>query len=60
MKELLTSEEVAGLLRVPKKTLDRWAYIGSGPVYAKVGRYRRYSVDDVERWLQRQRNGGPP
>lgn len=55
--KLLTSAEVAAILRVPKATLDAWSYRGTGPRFAKVGRHRRYDERDVEEWVQRQTNG---
>ena len=57
MNRLLTTDEVAGLLRVPRATLDAWSYRGVGPVFSKVGRHRRYDERDLEEWIRRQRNG---
>lgn len=56
-RPLATSAEVADYLGVPVKTLDKWAYLGAGPRYAKVGRYRRYRWSDVERWIDQQSGG---
>lgn len=53
--DLLTRAEVAELLRVPEATLARWAYIGQGPPYFRVGRYARYRRGDVDIWLERRR-----
>jgi excisionase family DNA binding protein len=59
---LLTSEEVAELLRVPARTLDRWAYRGEGPPFGRIGRYRRYDPEDLRRWINGRKsattNGG--
>ena len=51
-ERLLTSEEVAELLQVPKRTLDQWAHLGSGPTFIRVGRYRRYRPADINSWLR--------
>lgn len=53
-RKLGTSPEVAEYLGVPPRTLDQWAYLGIGPRWSKVGRYRRYRWEDVESWLDRQ------
>jgi len=50
-QQLLTTSEVADLLRVPQRSLDQWAYQGSGPAFVRVGRYRRYRPADLEAWL---------
>jgi hypothetical protein len=55
---LLDSEELSTELKVPKATLDQWAYRRVGPAYIKVGRHRRYRRVDVERWLDAHTAGG--
>jgi excisionase family DNA binding protein len=42
---------VAEYLGVPLRTLDQWAYWGTGPAYSKIGRHRRYRWEDVERYV---------
>ena len=56
-RPLATSKEVAEYLGVPVATLDQWAYRGVGPRYSKVGRYRRYRWEDIEKWLDQQAKG---
>jgi excisionase family DNA binding protein len=51
MEQLLTAEEVARLLRVPKATLYAWRYQSKGPPAVRVGRHLRYRPGDVEEWL---------
>lgn len=51
MENLMTVEEVAAYVGVPKHTVYQWASQGTGPVGIKVGRYRRYRRRDVESWL---------
>ncbi len=55
---LMTSADVSAMLEVPLSTLDQWAYRSVGPVYYKVGKHRRYRLEDVQRWLDGQRRGG--
>jgi hypothetical protein len=56
--ELLTSTDLATEIHIPKRTLDQWAYLGRGPAFVKVGRYRRYRRAAVEAWLDAQTRGG--
>lgn len=53
-RPLATTEQVAAYLGVPDRTLDTWAHRGTGPRFARVGRYRRYKWVDVDRWLESQ------
>lgn len=53
-RALATSAEVAEYLGVPPRTLDQWAYRGTGPRFSKVGRHRRYRWSDLEKWLDDQ------
>jgi excisionase family DNA binding protein len=55
---LLTSEEVAVYLRVPRSTLYGWKYRGDGPRAIRVGRLLRYRSSEVERWLDAQTRNG--
>lgn len=50
-RPLATSAEVADYLGVPVGTLNRWAHLGIGPRYAKIGKHRRYRWSDVEKWV---------
>jgi excisionase family DNA binding protein len=49
--KLLTVEDVAELLGIPKATLYRWRYNGCGPPGLAIGRHVRYRPDDIEKWL---------
>lgn len=51
---LATSQQLAEYLGVPVRTLDQWAYKGTGPTYRRVGKHRRYRWADVEKWLDDQ------
>jgi predicted DNA-binding transcriptional regulator AlpA len=52
--ELLTTAEVAALLKVSRSTLSRWRSVGIGPrvtwLTANIPRYQRA---DVVEWLRR-------
>jgi len=55
----LSTEEVAQRLKVPEKTLAVWASGHRGPRFARIGRFRRYKLDDLLAWEAEQiRNGG--
>jgi excisionase family DNA binding protein len=58
LDRLASRPEVANYLGVPVATLERWAYMGTGPKYRKVGRHARYAWADVDRWLAAQESGG--
>jgi excisionase family DNA binding protein len=55
-ERLWSRREVAEYLDVPEATLARWAYMGAGPPYFRVGRHTRYSPADVFAWLEKQRS----
>ena len=48
---LLTPDDVAVVLGVPKATLYRWKYHQTGPKAIKVGRHLRYRAEDVESYI---------
>lgn len=52
MDELLTSLEVARILRVSGDTVRRWRREDTGPTYILVGGLIRYHRDDVDAWLE--------
>jgi excisionase family DNA binding protein len=61
---LLSLDDLAAFLGVPKRTLYSWRYRGEGPVGYRVGRHVRYRREDIEAWLQQCReadreNTGP-
>lgn len=55
---ILDSDELAAELKVPKATLNAWAYRHVGPPFLKIGKHRRYRRVDIERWLDAQTQGG--
>jgi predicted DNA-binding transcriptional regulator AlpA len=50
----ISRQELAQRYGVPVKTLAEWASKGTGPRYAKFGRYVRYRLTDVINWEQRR------
>ena len=48
--DLLTPEEAAELLAVPRKTILRWAATGYMPAH-KLGRRWRFIRREVDQWL---------
>ena len=59
----VTAEEIAARLRVPKSWVYRAARAGDLPS-VRCGRYRRFDVEDVDRWVENQKmrsaSGGRP
>jgi excisionase family DNA binding protein len=49
--DLLSPDDLSGLLKVPKSTVYGWRSRGDGPVASKVGRHLRYRRREVDRWL---------
>jgi excisionase family DNA binding protein len=52
--ELLTVDELARVLRVPKATIYRWRSTGDGPRGYSIGRYVRFRWADIEAWLEKR------
>ena len=50
--QLLTESEAAEFLRLKPKTMARWRWAGTGPIYRKIGGAIRYAVTDLERYLE--------
>ncbi len=53
--ELLTTEDVAKIVRVPVSTVRYWQHRGSGPSSFRMGKRRLYARSDVEAWIARAR-----
>ena len=59
MTSLLTIDDVAELLNVPKQRLYAWRHSGKGPpAIALEGHLLRWRPEDVQRWLDGQRAAG--
>jgi len=57
-ERLATRAEVAEYLGVAPATLARWAHLGTGPTYRRLGGQARYRWADVEEWLASRPVGG--
>jgi excisionase family DNA binding protein len=55
-RRLLRPDELASLLGIPLATIYRWRSRGDGPPGIRVGRHVRYRLEDVDRWLDEQRD----
>lgn len=53
-ERLLTVQEVADYLGVPRATIYAWRRQGEGPLGHRVGRHIRFRPEDVEAWLADQ------
>jgi predicted DNA-binding transcriptional regulator AlpA len=50
---LLTRFQVAKILNITPRSLDRWAYQNEGPRRFKIGRLTWYDKQDVNAWLEK-------
>lgn len=58
MDTLMTIDEVATYLRLSKDTVYRMAQAGKVPA-SKVGTQWRFRKEDVDRWLEQNKNVTP-
>lgn len=49
-KLFLSVQDLAERYGVPVPTVYAWIHKGTGPRSLKIGKYRRFRVEDVERW----------
>ena len=56
--EVLTIEELASYLKVPKSTLYKLVREGKVPCQ-KIGRHWRFRKVAIDNWLEESRNAGP-
>lgn len=59
-RTLLTLREAAAVVRAPEATLRYWRHLGIGPRSFKVGRRVMYDENDINRWIDAQRDNGEP
>jgi excisionase family DNA binding protein len=52
--QYLTTSEVAEILGVSERTLNRWHSLRQGPPRCKIGRAVRYLADSVASWMASQ------
>ncbi len=55
MNKLLSTTELAEFLGVPVNTIYKWNYRLQGPPRFKIGKYMRYDLGEVMRWLESHR-----
>jgi hypothetical protein len=53
--ELVNETLAADLLCQSVRTLQKWRTSGAGPAYYKFGRSVRYSLVDLNQWLDQRR-----
>jgi excisionase family DNA binding protein len=51
LPNLLTTDEVAEYLGVPKRTLEQWRVKKEGPPHMKLGKHARYTEPGLLRWI---------
>ncbi|GLY35242.1 hypothetical protein Amsp01_012660 [Amycolatopsis sp. NBRC 101858] len=52
--KLLSIDDVADYLGIPKNTLYQWRTKGYGPTGRRIGKYVRYRSEDVDSWVDEQ------
>jgi len=57
MVPLMGIGEVASLIGVPVATMYEWRTRGRGPVAYRFGKHLRFSIADVEEWIESCREG---
>lgn len=57
---LLTVEELALYLGVPRATVYAWRSRGEGPPGYRIGKFVRFRLSEVEAWLETRRDEGTP
>jgi excisionase family DNA binding protein len=58
ISEVMTIEELAAYLKIPKSTLYKLAREGKVPSN-KIGRHWRFQKRSIDRWLERERAIAP-
>jgi predicted DNA-binding transcriptional regulator AlpA len=51
----ITESQLSKLTQISVKTLRTWRWRGDGPAFYRLGRSVRYSISDVNEWLQNAR-----
>ena len=51
VEDLLTSDELARILRLRPATLANWRSASRGPAYFRIEGTVRYRMSDVEEWV---------
>ncbi len=54
MKQFLTAQELSKLLRIPKRSIYKFASDGLIPGTLRIGKHWRFREDVVENWISEQ------
>ena len=49
---LISTEAAAEHLGLSRRTLEKWRWLGGGPVFRKLGRAVRYDVADLDAFVE--------
>lgn len=49
---MLPPQEVSDLLGVEQRTLYSWRQAGTGPPSVRLGKYVRYPVSGLQKWIE--------
>lgn len=52
-KVLINTEEAAALMSVNKNYLEHLRVAGNSPPYVRIGKYVRYTREDILEWVQK-------
>lgn len=52
VKKYLKEQEAADFLGLQRQTLTRWRWAGTGPKFHKVGHSVRYTIEDLEHFVE--------
>lgn len=55
MVTLINEREAAEMIGASVRTMQQWRLRGTGPPFRKLSRMVRYSVRDIEIWVDSQR-----
>lgn len=56
---LMTSADVADVLGIEQRTLERWRKSGDGPPFMMFGRTIRYHPARLQQWMAAREQGTP-
>jgi excisionase family DNA binding protein len=59
LEPLLTLDELAAYLGLPKQTLYDWRVNGRGPRAYRIGKHLRFTVRDIRAWVDTQHEPAP-
>jgi len=54
-RKYITQDQLADLLGLSPRSLERWRVSGTGPAFVKAGRKPLYDIVDVDAWLSASR-----